>query len=38
MARVVLIDEQGAVHLIREAEDLAFIKLQERIPPHLADA
>lgn len=36
--RVVLIDEQGAVHLIREAEDLAFIKLQERIPPHLADA
>lgn len=36
--RVVLIDEQHAVHLIREAEDLAFIKLKERIPPHLADA
>lgn len=32
---VVLIDEQGQTHLVREAENLQYIELLERIPEHL---
>jgi diaminopimelate decarboxylase len=32
---VVMIDEQGKVHLVREAETLAYIEQQERVPEHL---
>ena len=32
---VVMIDEQGNVHLVREAETLAYIEQQERVPEHL---
>jgi diaminopimelate decarboxylase len=32
---VVMIDEQGRVHLVREAETLAYIEQQERVPGHL---
>jgi diaminopimelate decarboxylase len=33
---VVMIDEQGKAHLIREAENLAYIEKQERVPEHLS--
>lgn len=32
---VVLIDEKEQVHLIRKAEDLQYMEMQESIPPHL---
>jgi diaminopimelate decarboxylase len=32
---VILIDEKGATHLIREAEDLTYIELKEKMPDHL---
>lgn len=32
---VVMIDEKGTVHLVREAETLAYIEQQERVPGHL---
>lgn len=33
---VVMIDEAGNTHLIREAETLAYLEQPEKIPPHLA--
>jgi diaminopimelate decarboxylase len=32
---VILIDEKGTTHLIREAEDLAYMELKEKMPEHL---
>ncbi|MFX7212904.1 hypothetical protein ABTI51_18220, partial [Acinetobacter baumannii] len=32
---VVLIDEQGNTHLIREAETLEYIEQMEKMPAHL---
>ncbi len=32
---VVMIEEGGTVHLVREAETLAYIEQQERVPEHL---
>jgi diaminopimelate decarboxylase len=32
---VILIDEKGSTHLIRESEDLAYIELKEKMPEHL---
>lgn len=32
---VILIDEKGETHLIRESEDLAYIELKEKMPEHL---
>jgi diaminopimelate decarboxylase len=32
---VVMIDEQGNVHLIRESETLAYIEQPEKMPAHL---
>ncbi len=32
---VLMIDEQGEVHVVREAEDLAVVTAQERLPAHL---
>lgn len=33
---VVMIDEQGKTHLVRAAENLAYIEKQERVPEHLS--
>ncbi len=33
---VILIDEKGSTHLIREAEDLKYIEQLEKIPAHLS--
>ena len=33
---VVLIDEKGTTHLIREAEDLKYIEQLEKMPAHLS--
>ena len=32
---VVLLDLTGTAHLIREAETLAYLQQNERVPPHL---
>ena len=32
---VVLIDEQGKTHVIREAETLQYIEQPEKVPEHL---
>ena len=32
---VIMIDEKGTTHLIREAEDLAYIEQKEKMPEHL---
>jgi diaminopimelate decarboxylase len=32
---VILIDEKGNTHLIRESEDLAYIEQKEKMPEHL---
>jgi diaminopimelate decarboxylase len=34
---VVMIDKKEEVHLIRQAEDLAYLEMLERIPTHLTD-
>jgi diaminopimelate decarboxylase len=33
--RVVLIDGASEVHIVREAEDLAYLEQLERVPDHL---
>jgi hypothetical protein len=33
--RVILIDEKSGTHIIREAEDLAYLEQPERLPAHL---
>jgi diaminopimelate decarboxylase len=34
---VVMIDKKEEVHLIRQAENLAYLEMLERIPTHLTD-